>query len=196
MLFPDLLSLHFVTFLMFYILVHVPFFSSRQQMHAWAEVCHLLQSSKSPLTGFLCSIGWRIIGFLQTLPALTVFLIQQSCVIVTFRCWFVRMLHVKKKLHCYGSHSSSVSGSNRLVWLQTWNKSDGLVHCSVKNAAVLCENHRERVMQIWTSPSEEEKEEKHFGCLVTFWFGTSAMLFSATGWVVHHENTQRWRLIS
>ena len=28
-------------------------------MHAWAEFCHLLQSSKSPLTGFLCSIGWR-----------------------------------------------------------------------------------------------------------------------------------------
>ena len=27
-------------------------------------------------------------------------------------------------------------------------KSDGLVHCSVKNAAVLCENHCERVMQI------------------------------------------------
>ena len=27
-------------------------------MHAWAEACHLLQSSKSPLTGFLCSIYW------------------------------------------------------------------------------------------------------------------------------------------
>ena len=27
-------------------------------------------------------------------------------------------------------------------------KSDGLVHCSVENAAVLCENHRERVTQI------------------------------------------------
>jgi len=31
------------------------------------EVCHLSQSSKSPLTGFLCSIGWRITGFLQAL---------------------------------------------------------------------------------------------------------------------------------
>jgi len=39
-------------------------------------------------------------------------------------------------------------------------KSDGLVHCSLKNAAVLCKNHRERVMQICTSPSEEEKEEE------------------------------------
>ena len=41
-------------------------------------------------------------------------------------------------------------------------KSDGVVHCSVKNAAVLCENHRERVTQIWTSPSEEEEERKTF----------------------------------
>ena len=55
--------------------------------------------------------------------------------------------------------------------------SDGLAHYSVKNAAVLCE--------------EEEEEEKHFGCLVTFWFGTFAMLFSANGCAVHHENTRR-----
>jgi len=62
-------------------------------------------------------------------------------------------------------------------------KSDGLVHCSVKNAAVLCENHCERVTQIWTSPSEEEQEfkEKHFGCLATFWFGTFAMLLVPLG---------------
>jgi len=30
----------------------------------------------------------------------------------------------------------------------------------MKNAAVLCENNRERVTQIWTSPSEEEEEEE------------------------------------
>ena len=50
------------------------------------------------------------------------------------------------------------------------------MHCSVKNAAVLCENHRERVTQIWTSLSEEEEEaeeeeeeeEEDFGCLATF----------------------------
>ena len=34
------------------------------------------------------------------------------------------------------------------------------MHCSVKNAAVLCENHHERITQIRTSPSEEEEEEK------------------------------------
>jgi len=45
------------------------------------------------------------------------------------------------------------------------------VHCSVKNAAVLCENRRERVTQIWTSPSEEEEEveEEEEGERKTFW---------------------------
>jgi len=35
----------------------------------------------------------------------------------------------------------------------------------------------------------KKKKEKHFGRPVTFWFGTFAMLFSATGCVVCHENT-------
>jgi len=55
----------------------------KQQMHTWAEVCHLLRSNKSSLTGFLCSIGWRIID--QTrLSSNTGFLQQQvfhnSCI--------------------------------------------------------------------------------------------------------------------
>jgi len=71
-------------------------------------------------------------------------------------------------------------------------KSDGLVHYSVKNVAVLCENHRERVTQISTSPSEEEEEEEEdFGRLATFWFGAFAMLFSAIGCVFRHENTRK-----
>jgi len=37
----------------------------------------------------------------------------------------------------------------------------------------------------------KKKEGKHFGCHATFWFSTFAMPFSATGCVVHHENTQR-----
>ena len=59
-------------------------------MHAWAEVCHLSQSSTSVLTGFLCSIGWRIIEQTRlssnTSRTPTVFLIQQSCAIHTFHC--------------------------------------------------------------------------------------------------------------
>jgi len=36
---------------------------------------------------------------------------------------------------------------------------------------------------------KKKKKEKHFGRLMTFWFGTFAMLFSATGCVYCHENT-------
>jgi len=38
---------------------------------------------------------------------------------------------------------------------------------------------------------KKKTKEKHFGHLVTFWFGTFAMLFSATRCVFRHENTQR-----
>jgi len=39
--------------------------------------------------------------------------------------------------------------------------------------------------------SLKKKNLKHFGRLATFWFGTFAMHFSATGCVVHHENARR-----
>jgi len=60
--------------------------------------------------------------------------------------------------------------------------------------AVLCENHCERVTQIELAhlkKKKKKKKEKHFGRQVTFWFGTFATLYSATGCVVHHENTRR-----
>jgi len=38
---------------------------------------------------------------------------------------------------------------------------------------------------------KKKKKEKHFCYLVTFWFDTFAMLFSATGCVFRHENTRR-----
>ena len=57
-------------------------------------------------------------------------------------------IHLKKKLRRKGSHSSSVSSSKSPHVTSNLEKSNGLVHYSVKNAAVLCENHRERVTQI------------------------------------------------
>jgi len=66
----------------------------------------------------------------------------------------------RKKWRRKGSHSSSVSGSNRLV-TSNLEKSDGLVHCPVKNAAVLCENHREsRKFEV---ARLKKKKEKHIG---------------------------------
>ena len=41
-------------------------------------------------------------------------------------------VHVKKKWRRKGSHSSSVSGSNRLVWLQTWKKAMGWCTAQLK----------------------------------------------------------------
>ena len=38
---------------------------------------------------------------------------------------------------------------------------------------------------------KDKKIEKHFGCRVTFWFGTFAMLFNTSGSVARHENTRR-----
>jgi len=38
---------------------------------------------------------------------------------------------------------------------------------------------------------KKKKKEKRFGRLATFWFGTFAMLFGATGRVVRHENTRK-----
>jgi len=38
---------------------------------------------------------------------------------------------------------------------------------------------------------KKKKKEKHFGRLVTFWFGTFATFYSATGCVFRHENTRR-----
>ena len=72
-------------------------------------------------------------------------------------------------------------------------KSNGLVHCSVENAVVLCENHSEESRKFELArlkkKKKKKKKENHFGCLATLWFGNFAMLFSATGCVVHHEST-------
>jgi len=46
--------------------------------------------------------------------------------------------------------------------------------CSVENATVLCKTIVKDT-QIWTSQSEEE--ERNFGHLVTYWFGTFATYF-------------------
>ena len=53
-------------------------------------------------------------------------------------------------------------------------ESDGLMDCSVKNVAVLCENHRES-RKFELARLKKKKKEKHFGRLATFWFSTFAM---------------------
>ena len=117
MLFADLLSLHLVTFLMFFILVHVTFLAADACL-SWSLPSiteQLVSPHRLPMQYWLKN--YRLSSNTPRTP--TVFLIQQPCVIAK---WFVHMLHGKKKWRRKGSHSSSVSGSNRLVWLQTWKK--------------------------------------------------------------------------
>ena len=90
------------------------FFSSRCIL--WAEVCHILQSSKSTLTGFLCSIGWRITGFLETLPTHQCFLLLVYNVIhikvfpMVVWEWGYLLCHVQTRLHSVPL--------DKMVWLE------------------------------------------------------------------------------
>jgi len=57
-------------------------------------------------------------------------------------------MRTREEKWCHeGSHSSSVSGLNHLVSLQTWKKRWAGALLS-ENAAVLCEDHPEGVTQI------------------------------------------------
>ena len=134
-------------------------------MHAWAEVCHLLQSSKSPLTGFLSSIGWRIAGFLQILPAIIYSAILRNNYILLLSD-LCACVHVKKKWRRKGSHSS-VSGSNRLVSLQTWKKAMGwciaqwkmLLFCA---KTIVKESRKFELARLKKKKKKKKKKEKHF----------------------------------
>jgi len=70
---------------MFFIPVHVSSFSSRCMLELKFAIYYRAASFPS-----LCSISWRIIDqtrFSSNAPRTqTVFLIQQSCIIITFRC--------------------------------------------------------------------------------------------------------------
>jgi len=94
-------------------------------MHAWAEVCHLSQSSPHrlpmqywlknhwpDLVLFKHSLHTNCISNSAILRNNYILLLSDLCVCVL----------VKKKWCHKGSHSSSVSGLNRLVWLQTCKK--------------------------------------------------------------------------
>ena len=171
-------------------------------MHAWAEVCHLLQSNKSPPTGFLCSIGWRITGFLQTL-------LHTNCISNSV---ILRKNYISICAHAYTWRKNgvvkeaivaSVSGSNRLMWLQTCEKVMGwctaqwkmLLFCAKTIVKESCKFELARLKKKKKKKEKKKKKkkkEKHFDHLVTFWFSTFVMLFSTTWCVFRHENTRRW----
>jgi len=56
---------------------------------------------------------------------------------------------------------------------------------------IVKESRRFELAHLKKKKKKKKKKEKHFGSLATFWFGTFAMLFSATGCVFRHENTRK-----
>jgi len=65
-----------------------------------------------------------------------------------------------------------------------------VVHCSAKNAAVLCENCHESHAILNKQQHQQKKEEEQqqpFGCSAAFWFDTFATIFHASRSLVGHE---------
>jgi len=56
---------------------------------------------------------------------------------------------------------------------------------------IVKESRKFELARLKKKKKKKKKKEKHFGRLVTFWFGTFAMLLSAIGCVVRHENTRK-----
>ena len=159
---------------MFSILVFVPFFSCKCMLELkFARAVSLSSQASLVAVCVLAEESSTRPGSLQTLPAYR----GTSCISnsAILRNNYISLLsdcaHVYtwRKRRLKGSHSSSVSGSNHSWDFKCGKKSNGLVHCSVENAAVLYENHRERVMQTWTTPSEEERK--------TFWLSGDLLVW-------------------
>jgi len=133
-------------------------------MHAWAEVLpsiteqqnHRLQHS--PHTNSISNSAILRNNHISLLSDLC------ACV------------HVKKKWHRKGSHSSSVGDSNGVVWLQTWKKAMG---CTAQWKMLLfCVKtimKESRKFELARLKKKKKKKEKHFDLLATFWLGTFAI---------------------
>jgi len=72
-----------------------------------------------------------------------------------------------------GSHSCSVSGSNRLVRLQTWKTAMGWCTAQWKMLLFCAKTIVKESREFELARLKKKRQEKH---LATFWFGTFAML--------------------
>ena len=169
------------------------FFSSRCMLELKFVICY--RAASLPSQAFYAVLAEESQRLSSNTPrTLTVFLIRQSCVIIHFVAkWSVRMRTREEKWRHKGSHSSSVSGSYRPVWLQTWKKAMGWCTAQWKMLLFYAKTTVKESRKFELARLKKKKmKEKHFGRLATFWFSTFAMLFSATGCVVRHESTWRW----
>jgi len=112
MLFADLLSL---TFLMFFILVHVMFFSIRWMLELKFAIYY--RAASFPSQASHAVLAEESQAFFKHSPhtnsiSNSVILRNNYISLLSDLC---ACIHVKKKWRHEGSHSSSVSGSNRLM---------------------------------------------------------------------------------
>ena len=85
----------------------------------------------------------------------------------------------KKKWCCKGSHSSSVSGSNHLMWLRTWKKAMGwctaqwkmLLFCA---KSVVKESHKFELACLKKKKKKKKKERKE-NILAVWWLSGSVL---------------------
>ena len=117
MLFADLLSLHLVTFLMFFILVHVTFFSSRCMLELKFAIYY--RAASLPSQASYAVLAEESQAFLKL--SQHTYSISNSAILrnnyISLLSDLCACVHVEQKWRRKGSHSSLVSGSNRLVWL-------------------------------------------------------------------------------
>jgi len=158
MLFADLLSLHLVTFFNVFYSCSCHFFSSRCMLELKFVIYYRATSSPSQASYAVLAeesqaffkhsshTGTNSISNLAILCNNYILLLSDLCACV----------HVKKKWRRKGSHSSSVSGSNRLVWLQIWQKAMGWCTAQWKIQLFCAKTIVKKSLKNWTSPSEEE----------------------------------------
>jgi len=116
MLFVDLLSLHLVTFLMFFILVHVTFFSSRCMLELKFAIYYRAASLPSQAS---YAVYWlknhRLPSNNPSTPTVFVSSVILRNNYISLLSDLCACVHVKKKWRRKGSYSSSVSGLKHLV---------------------------------------------------------------------------------
>ena len=105
-----------------FILVHVTFFSSRCMLELKFAVYYKAASLPSQASYVVLAEESQV--FFKHSPhtksiSNSAILSNNYISLLSDLCTY---LHVKKKWRRKGSHNSSVSGSNCLVWLQTWKK--------------------------------------------------------------------------
>ena len=178
MLYADLLSLHLATFLMYIILVYVPFFSSRCMLELklaiYCRAASLPSQASYAIIEYWLKNHWPDQAFFK--HSLHTNCISNSAILrnnyVSLLADLCACVHVKNKWHSKQSHSSSVSDLNRLMRLQTQKKVMGWCTAQWKMLLFYAKTILKESCKLELAHLKKKMKVNHFGCLVTFWFGT------------------------